>query len=476
MQQMKNQPQKPRIRTLCSLAALFCTTSPIFAQECDAYQTSHLTPSELFFGPSYGSSVSMSGDTAIVGHRSDPIHGSFTGSVFIFKNIDGEWIEESKLLAPDGAQGDNFGSSISIDNDTIAIGAFSDDDNGQNTGSVYIYARDKQRADSWSLQTKLTLPDAIDLAHFGRTVVLDDDTLIVKSDGEANASAFVHVYTRTNGLWTQQTTLQLPDESTEKFSDGISIHAGTIAIRARPKDSQSPDSRSIYVYIRNEGVWALQARIEPSDTISNGIDRNGIRIHADTIVMGSSSDDDNASQNGAAYIFTRSNGEWTQHSKIFADDEPGHNTRFGSSVAIEGDIIAIGSGAPNEQQQNDGSLYIYKRKQSTWEPQQRIVRAWRQSATGFGKTIEISGDQIIAGAHGFDYDEDRVSNTAYIFDICTPICRADIIPDGAFDFFDVSFFLIAFNNQDPTADFNDDGLFNFFDISTFLQAFADGCP
>ena len=55
-------------------------------------------------------------------------------------------------------------------------------------------------------------------------------------------------------------------------------------------------------------------------------------------------------------------------------------------------------------------------------------------------------------------------------------CIPDLTGDGVVNFFDVSAFLSAFNNQDPIADFNNDGFYNFFDVSAFLQAFNVGCP
>jgi hypothetical protein len=90
-------------------------------------------------GDEFGQSVSISGDYTIVGARWDDDNGMMSGSAYIFQRDGANWIEEQKLLATDGAEGDQFGFSVSISGDYAIVGARWDDDNGDSSGSAYIY-------------------------------------------------------------------------------------------------------------------------------------------------------------------------------------------------------------------------------------------------------------------------------------------------------------------------------------------------
>ena len=90
----------------------------------------------------FGGSVSISGDTAIVGALYDDDMGTDSGSAYIFtKGVDGTWLQTAKLTAADGAQDDFFGGRVSISGDTAIVGAFYDDDMGTSSGSAYIFTK-----------------------------------------------------------------------------------------------------------------------------------------------------------------------------------------------------------------------------------------------------------------------------------------------------------------------------------------------
>ena len=74
-------------------------------------------------------------------------------------------------MANDGATFDEFGHSVSLDGDTALVGAFADDDNGDDSGSVYVFTR---AANLWSQQTKITPEDGADGDNFGCSVSFGD--------------------------------------------------------------------------------------------------------------------------------------------------------------------------------------------------------------------------------------------------------------------------------------------------------------
>ena len=105
----------------------------------------------------FGISVSISGDTAIIGARADDVGAIDQGSAYIFVRSGTAWSLQQKLTASDGAASDNFGISVSISGDTAIIGAYVDDvGTNSNQGSAYIFVRSGA---AWSLQQKLTASD-----------------------------------------------------------------------------------------------------------------------------------------------------------------------------------------------------------------------------------------------------------------------------------------------------------------------------
>ncbi|MBO6740439.1 MAG: hypothetical protein JJ916_11330 [Phycisphaerales bacterium] len=94
---------------------------------------------------------------------------------------------------------------------------------------------------------------------------------------------------------------------------------------------------------------------------------------------------------------------------------------------------------------------------------------WDAALDQFDSVVFFDGDGMNTAAQG----QATVDNIVYT---TSSICAADFVMDGELNFFDVAFFLGAFNAQNPAADFNADGAFDFFDVSAFLQAYNAGCP
>ena len=120
----------------------------------------------------FGCSVSISGDTAVVG----AVYGSDSGSAYVFENSGSGWIQTAKLLATDGAGYDTFGYSVSISGDRAVIGSFYDDDKGHDSGSAYIF---EKTGSGWAQTAKLLATDGAATESFGFSVSLSGDRAVV---------------------------------------------------------------------------------------------------------------------------------------------------------------------------------------------------------------------------------------------------------------------------------------------------------
>ena len=119
-------------------------------------------------GDRLGFSVAVSGDTAVVGAPHDSDKGGVSGSAYVFVRNGTSWDQQAKLLASDGFGGDSFGSSVAVSGDTVVVAAHGDDDNGNFSGSVYVFVRS---GTSWSQQAKLLASDGTPLDALGASAV-----------------------------------------------------------------------------------------------------------------------------------------------------------------------------------------------------------------------------------------------------------------------------------------------------------------
>lgn len=157
----------------------------------------------------------------------------------------------AKLVATDGASSDQFGRSVSLDGDTALIGAAYDDDKGRNSGSAYVFTRDV--SGTWTQQAKLVVADGASKDQFGHCVSLDGDTALISApvdDDKGSDSGSAYVFTRdVSGTWTQQAKLVAADgASVDSFGILVSLDGDTALVGANLDDDKGSNSGSAYVF------------------------------------------------------------------------------------------------------------------------------------------------------------------------------------------------------------------------------------
>ena len=193
-----------------------------------------LTASDAAAVDWFGYSVSISGSYAVVGALN---HDSDSGAAYIFFGSGSSWTQQAKLTASDAAGDDKFGSSVSISGDYAIIGAPQDDDDGSNSGAAYVFYRS---GTTWSQQQKLTASDAASSDKFGDSVSISGDHAIVgaRSDGDGSFYGSAYVFVRSGTTWSQQQKLTASDAASgDSFGKGVSISGSYAAIVAWGKNS-----------------------------------------------------------------------------------------------------------------------------------------------------------------------------------------------------------------------------------------------
>lgn len=393
-----------------------------FGQTWDEIEA--LTPSDLAVGGSnrFASEVAISGDYAIAATRDGNLIDP--GAVYVYElGVDGTWSEVDKLTADDGVASDRYGNSIALDGSYAIVGVFNDDDDGTNSGAAYVYERNLDG--EWPEVQKLTASDAAASDVFGRSVSIWGDYALVGAPGNDNDgsnSGMVYVFERdADGIWTEIQQLTAGDAAaSDGFGHSVSITADYAIIGARGNDDDGSNSGSAYIFEKDvDGLWVEVQKLTASDAVADDKFGNAVDIHNGQAVVGIQDDEAVEEYTGAAYIFERDvDGVWNEIEKLVASDaESGKG--FGWSVAVENDYAVIGSPQVIISEPTPGSAYIFQKDEDgSWPEVQKITGSeWDAGvfADLFAWGISISDNHIIAGAPGTAFENEFF---AYIFQGC----------------------------------------------------------
>jgi hypothetical protein len=333
--------------------------------------------------------------------------------------------EITKLLAPDGADGDNFGASISIESTAMAIGAIRDDDNGVDTGSVYIFNKDANG--NWLQTAKLNASDSTADDRFGVHVLLDGDRLFVGSlsDNGTNDDGAVYIFNREiSGTWTESAKLTPPPDSNTGintgFSTALSVENNTLLVGSSHDDAAGNNAGAVFVFQSDAaGNWSHQSTILPPPNSTRFFGK-AVSLEGDIALIGASWDDDLAQRSGAAFIYERdTNGNWTYSQKLLANDGMADDN-FGENASIRNEIAVISSPYNDEIATNAGAVYVFEKDSSgTWTQSAKIQASNGIASEFFGTSIAFDGNIMVIGATGHDSSNVDGSGSAYIYRLST---------------------------------------------------------
>ena len=415
---MQKKPGAPVFAAICLLGMLLCGLPAGAITERTQLIGSDTRAQDLF-----GVEVQASGDRIIVGaHLHDIGNQVDVGAAYIYHRCGSAWVEEAKLIPPDGRSDDFFAWTVSISGDVAIMGAHGNDNaRGQNAGAAYIYRR---MNGTWTLEAKLTASDGAAEDQFGWDVWISGDTAMVGAvlddvGTQADAGS-AYVFTRESGTWRQQAKLSAPTPlANGQFGRGVSVSGNSVAVGAAGYQNPNGEDRA-YVFTRSNDVWSLQATLQAPD--ATGVDHFGlnIAISGDTLIVGSERHDvDGMGDAGASYIFVRNGSNWTLQTKLTASDAA-QGDRFGFCAELVGDYAVVGAiFGTTEPGVRNGKVYVYKRTGTTWDEIAILQARVGSSQDQFGNTVAIQDDLIIVGAVRDNMNGLVDSGSAYIFQIGT---------------------------------------------------------
>ena len=418
----------------CNLQSEVCEPSaaPATVSTYAWTEQAAILPGDAAASDAFGNSISLFGDTALIGSPGAAIGGqSSSGAAYVFVRDPalGTWSNQSKLVASDFGTGDMFGSSVSLSGDTAIVGAYAADVAGNGgVGAAYIFVRGSSTS-AFVQQAMLLASDRASGDVFGRAVALSGDTALigarlVDAGGLKDAGA-AYIFTRKSGgsAWVEQVPRLTASDGhvADMFGYSVALSGDTALIGAPA--SLTTDGAA-YVFVRNpaSGLWTEQAKLVSNDHKAGDQFGYTVALDGDTALIGAPySDDGSKSAAGAAYVFVRdaASGSWTQQARLLAIDSTARSG-FGWQVALNENWAAIGAAlAAVNGNASAGAVYVLPRPAgaAAWAStaQVRLSAADAAATDQAGAAIALSGDTLGVGAPAKDRITSIDVGGAYIF-------------------------------------------------------------
>ena len=344
--------------------------------------------------------ISADGNTAIVG---GPLDNGGVGAAWIYvQNPHGIWSQQgAKLVASNEVGGGFFGGNVAMsgDGNIAAIGAPSD--NG-GVGAVWIFTR---VAGTWTQQMKLVGTGATGNAGQASSVALslDGTTLVEGGQNDNSDVGGVWVFTQSGGVWTQQGGELIASDATgaalQGFYVGVSAQGNTL-VEGGPGDNSGVGAA--WVFQRTAGSWSqVGSKLVGSGSTGNAAQGSSVAISGDgaTLVEGGSEDN---SQVGGVWIFALSCSTYSQLTSELIPAGANFGDQVGTSVAMsrDGDLIFVGAPEGNE-----GAGYVseFVSQRGVWSQLGSNLAATDgdfAAAQGGWVSISADGNTAIEGGAG----------------------------------------------------------------------------
>ena len=338
----------------------------------------------------FASSVSVDGDVVAIGAWGEASAGSDSGAVYVYERGADAWTLQARLTPAMPSAGARFGHAIAIEGGSLLVGAPYDPRFGVRAGAVYVF---EEQDGAWLEQSVLGPAEPREHAFFGSSVDLSEDTALIGASGFGSRS--VHVFRRSTDGWDEVAELAPASPSADAhFGSSVAIHGDLAVVGAwtDPPDDEFDEPMgpsSALVFERLDGAWVQRAQLMPAaETPSFSFGRS-VAVTDGLIAIGA------PDEAGAAYVFQRDGTGWTMEAAFAPDSEPAQH--FGSAVAVDRDLIVVGAPAYGDR---EGTAYMFARGPDSWESRGRIAASEPTPGLQLAGSIAMNQGWIVLGATG----------------------------------------------------------------------------
>ena len=463
-------------------------------------------------GGQFGAAVAIGDEVAVIGAPFCDSAGVSAGAAYVFARVDGHWAPVAQLVGADTAARDSFGSALSLSAATLVVGAPGNDALGDDCGAAYVF----DLVDgAWTQTAVLRAPDAAAGANFGASLALSGESLAVgapHADSLAARSGAVYVYDRVDGTWTWTAKLLAPDMAAEEHFGTVVALDGDVLAAGKSFTTSWGSPGSTYVFTRVGGMWSVGHKLTDWSH-AGGV---AVAVSDERVIVGRSNGD-LPRLSGAAYVFERVEGMW-RGPVVVRPPGVAQYDGFGVPLAANGDVVLAGAPGRDTGWTNAGGGFLIdvNAAGTPWissQPSGGVVQVggsagfsvlagpadvqyrWRKDGELLVEDDRIHGvatanlvvtsvTSLDAGVYSVDVKNacGLVASAGAVLQILVA-GRGDLNCDGSLDFDDINPFVLALS--DPVlyqatypdcdilaGDCNGDGDVDFKDINAFVGLLA----
>ncbi|MEY8251181.1 MAG: LruC domain-containing protein, partial [Colwellia sp.] len=408
---------------------------------CLSPSTENLTAVQQF-----GNAVAISGELIVIGAEKN--QSGKNGVAYVYQRQGDSWLPQAELVAPSSQANDKFASTLSISENYIAVG--SQGFSASHAGAVYIF---KSIDSGWVEDLVITPVSSFKSAHFGSSVMLSGEYLIIGDDDHGRAhEGSAYIYKQEDGIWSKQASLKGGDVTkSANFATSVAISKNYAVIGAKSENNplikKHKKSGAVYVYKRTGKLWNSQAKLLASDAQQGDNFGSSVAISGDYLLIGAENKD---TARGATYLFKNINDIWTEVFKFEADDAK-QQDNFGHAIAITQDYIVIGAQNKSVASGTEGVSYLYDLNRDT-SPSER-----EQALTEMQTQLAYDSAEV-------DSDNDDLNDWDEINILGTDPNLSDSDGDGLTDKEEVTIYqsnpLLADSDNDGLSDLDEVVIYN----------------
>lgn len=360
--------------------------------------------------PSFGTSVALQGDRAIVGSPGDAVFSiSGAGTAYVFQRSGGIWLRSDHVadLAVDYVS-EEFGTSVALSGDHFLVGAPGEStESGWMAGAGHMF---ELQGANWNETAALDFGNSHAYDAFGSALAASSGWLAVGAPsaptgtGGFDAGA-VDLYQQGGNGWSWQTRIWPPDGyHGQGFGSAIAISESTLVIGAGLNSS-------VAVYDASNGAWPLSATIAPIDGDEDHQFGSAVALSGDILAIGDPRRLSSGTTNpyGTVELFEHVGSSWTPLSTIAAIDHT-QGDSFGYALALTDGTLAVGAPSANIGiEAGAGAVYVYVANGPSWDLQAKIVAPLSTTGGSFGRSVALAGDTLLVGKGSAPY------GAAYIY-------------------------------------------------------------
>jgi hypothetical protein len=356
----------------------------------------------------YGSAAAIRGADAVIGADGD---ASFTGAAYVLQKDQAGWSHVLKLVPDDAATGDSFGYRVALSDTVAAITSYTASPNGNTSqGAAYIF----NRGGSWTQQQKLLADDGVAFDNLGASAAIDGTTVYIGANGAivgSNAAqGALYEFTLSNGAWVQSQKIIADDGAAfDNFGFSVAVRDGTMFIGAPSVAIDGTNGQgAVYVYSAVNGDWTQVQKLTSSDSHTFGAFGESVAFDGTTLIVG-------ASGASAAYAFAFDGTAWTQE-QTFSGVDTSATDNFGSAVALSGNELLISSDiATVDGSTSRGAAYLFSHGSDGWVQEHKFVASDGTVDDFFGAAMAFDGATAILASPHPTIDGHSWAGAAYFY-------------------------------------------------------------